>query len=158
MVVARTDDGSIYVDGVELLLLVLPSANWSTRSPLPFGQGWRCCGWSWAGSSHLIRVPQRRTRGATRNGHGPAPGRVTILIVDDTSAQPSQTDARTIVVRCMSSFTALLVVFFLVPQGILDGQPEWLAVVITSLLVLGAFQLVELVDSGLRRLRSRRSA
>ncbi len=93
-----------------------------------------------------------------RNGHGPAPGRVTILIVDDASAQPSQTDARTIVVRCLSSFTALLVVFFLVPQGILDGQPEWLAVVITGLLVLGVFQLVELVDSGVRRLRSRRSA
>ena len=60
--------------------------------------------------------------------------------------------------RCLSSFVALLVVFILVPQGILDGQPEWLAVVITGLLVLGAFQLVELVDNSVRWLQDRRSA
>jgi hypothetical protein len=52
----------------------------------------------------------------------------------------------------------LLVVFFLVSRGILDGQPEWLAIVITSLLVLGSFELVERLDSGVRWLRSRRSA
>lgn len=91
-----------------------------------------------------------------RNLRGPGPGRVTILIVDDTSAQPSPIGTRRMVVRCLSSFVALLVVFFLVPQGILDGQPEWLAVVITSLLVLGAFQLVELVDNAVHWLRTHR--
>jgi hypothetical protein len=43
-----------------------------------------------------------------------------------------------------------LVVFTLVINGLLDDQPTWLSTVVTGLLGLGVFSLVEMIDGGVR--------
>ena len=83
----------------------------------------------------------------TRSCHDPC--------VDNTTARPAPISVRTTVVRCLGSFIALLVVFGLITQGLLDDQPGWRAALIAGLLALGAVSAVEMIDGGVRWLWAR---
>ena len=76
--------------------------------------------------------------------------------MDETTAASAQPGVRATIVRCLGSFVGLLAVFALVTQGVVAGRPGWLATVVLTLLALGVFTLVEMIDKAVRWVWARR--